>query len=318
MITVAEHDGRATKIYPLEKETSLSKKKESVFWIRIVSPTEEDVSLVAKKTRMNKKYLRECLELEESGPSVFLGATIKLVYSLPTRKQEKRIAQLFLYAKKRFIVTAETRPIPLLENTMELAGKTGAKFLFANPPVGFIHYIVDKTNDEFLHEITRIGGIIDQIEKRAMHIDTKILESLYHQSVLLSEYNRALLGNLEVLNALKKTPCRLISDDDRESFGVDHAELGRTLDALTIQRDTIAALFNLQSGLASHRLSEVTKKLTAIASIIMVPTVVSGLYGMNFEHIPLAGHPYGFYIVTGVTLASLVPIYLLLKKAGMA
>jgi len=52
-------------------------------------------------------------------------------------------------------------------------------------------------------------------------------------------------------------------------------------------------------SMLSNRLNEVTKVLSAIATVILPATLIASIYGMNFRVLPLAEHPYGFWIMLG-------------------
>ncbi len=80
------------------------------------------------------------------------------------------------------------------------------------------------------------------------------------------------------------------------------------IDVVKIQRNIINNLFEMQSTIVSNELNVVMKKITAIAAIIMVPTLISGIYGMNFSYIPLADHPQGFYILLSIMLLAVTSL----------
>ena len=83
-----------------------------------------------------------------------------------------------------------------------------------------------------------------------------------------------------------------------------------------IYRDIINGTRELMSSVMDNRLNNVMKYLTFITLIMAVPTVVSGLYGMNVnkEGVPLADSPYGFGLICLGTLVICAIIFLILKK----
>jgi magnesium transporter len=66
----------------------------------------------------------------------------------------------------------------------------------------------------------------------------------------------------------------------------------------------------------SNRLNEVMKQLTSWASIILVPTLVAGIYGMNFRHIPELGWRYGYAYALALMAGSAYALYLMFKRRG--
>jgi magnesium transporter len=142
----------------------------------------------------------------------------------------------------------------------------------------------------------------------------KDIEKVYDQSVTLSFFNQALIANVEVLNALKKGYFKFIPAKNKVLFEELYYDVLQIIDTEKIQREAITNLINVHSILTSTRLNEFMKRLTAIALIVAIPTMLSGIYGMNFRYIPFVSHRYGFYIVSGIMILITLGFYYLFKK----
>ena len=84
----------------------------------------------------------------------------------------------------------------------------------------------------------------------------------------------------------------------------------------TIYRDIINGTRDLMSSVIDNRLNNVMKTLTCITLVMGIPTLVSGLYGMNVstKWMPLAHTPHGFGIITLLIAVVCVTLFVLLKK----
>ena len=73
------------------------------------------------------------------------------------------------------------------------------------------------------------------------------------------------------------------------------------------------------STVIDNRLNNIMKYLAAITIVMAIPTIISGLYGMNVagEWMPLSSTPYGFYIICGITLLICIIVAFVLKKKKM-
>jgi magnesium transporter len=67
---------------------------------------------------------------------------------------------------------------------------------------------------------------------------------------------------------------------------------------------------------SAHQLNEVMKKLTAWAGIVLVPTLIAGIYGMNFDHMPELHWLLGYPMALGIMALSGVFLYLGFRKRG--
>jgi magnesium transporter len=92
-------------------------------------------------------------------------------------------------------------------------------------------------------------------------------------------------------------------------FGDAYDKLLRASDGLETSRDLVAGVRDyFQSKIAVDQ-NEVMKRLTVIASILLLPTFIVGLYGQNFHHIPELGWHWGYWwswgLIAGTTIAQL-------------
>ena len=88
-------------------------------------------------------------------------------------------------------------------------------------------------------------------------------------------------------------------DDIYDTF---HHQLDIAAAQKDMATDTIeiyATMVSNQLAKINNNMSHVMKTLTAFTVIIMVPTLIAGIYGMNFEHIPLAKESWGFIVTIG-------------------
>ena len=84
-----------------------------------------------------------------------------------------------------------------------------------------------------------------------------------------------------------------------QQFATTYDKLLRATEAIEYARDLLAAVRDYQQARISIDQNEVMKRLTAIASILLVPTFIVGLYGQNFIHMPELHWRYGYCVVVG-------------------
>lgn len=93
-----------------------------------------------------------------------------------------------------------------------------------------------------------------------------------------------------------------------------HDHLLRIIDQLRTISDLANATTELLSSIRSNALNEVTKRLTGWAAVIAVPTLVSGIYGMNFALVPHGGRLFGFWFALGIMAVSAGVLYTVLRR----
>ena len=81
-------------------------------------------------------------------------------------------------------------------------------------------------------------------------------------------------------------------------------------------RDLLTSLLEVRVAQAANRLNEAMKKMTAWAGIVLVPTLIAGIYGMNFRVMPELRWQFGYPMALGLMAGAAIGLYVSFKKRG--
>ena len=95
-------------------------------------------------------------------------------------------------------------------------------------------------------------------------------------------------------NSLLRRDVELIDDQSIPYYQDLYDHLVRVLDQLDLYRDLVAAVLEANLSVTSNNLNAVMKRLTAFTVVLMVPTLIAGIYGMNFHAMPELSWPFGY------------------------
>jgi magnesium transporter len=94
----------------------------------------------------------------------------------------------------------------------------------------------------------------------------------------------------------------------------DHlSRINQSIDAL---REMVTTALSVNLSLITLQENETTKRLAACAALVAVPTLIAGVYGMNFKHMPELDWQFGYPLAIGVMLAIDTYLFYLFRKAG--
>lgn len=180
------------------------------------------------------------------------------------------------------------------------------------PAAGMILYhLVDDVAERFLDLIDAVNDEIDELED---HVETwsnekvrQRLSDLRHDLLHIRRtlaptrdaIRRIVDGRLELEKGVEAFP-----RDVELHFADAYDKLLRASEGLELSRDLVASARDYHQAKISNDQNEVMKKLTAIASILLVPTFIVGLYGQNFKHIPELSWSFGYWWSWGWILVS--------------
>jgi magnesium transporter len=173
--------------------------------------------------------------------------------------------------------------------------------------------------------VDRYFPILDAVETELENVEERIfakqptranLEDLYERKRDLMILKHAAEPLLEATSKLfgGRVPAICVNLQDYFRDVYDHLlRLNQSIDSM---RDMLSTAITVNLSLITLQESEVTKRLAAYAALVAVPTMIVGVYGMNFDHMPELRWEYGYFAVMAVM--ALIDGYLFyrFRKAG--
>ena len=119
----------------------------------------------------------------------------------------------------------------------------------------------------------------------------------------------------DIISQLVRLHPQLIPDELRVYFRDVHDHVTRVNDSINAMREMLTAAINVNLSLVTFGQNEVMKKLAGWAAMLAAPTLITGWYGMNFQHMPELDKPWSYPIIIGVVACLVGGIYIGLKRA---
>jgi len=186
---------------------------------------------------------------------------------------------------------------------------------FTQSPGSFVYRAIKKQLDIIREKVAEVHKKTTSVEKtlaaRLHSSEPEDVLSIYDALVLLHDVRRELSYFWKVVMKLRRSP--LLKPEEIEDIKEDVHEV---LSFVTFTIKSTNSLLDLHDRALSMELNLLIKRLTAISIILAVITIITGIYGMNFRVIPLAEHPYGFWIINGLMVALFFLMWWWFKKIG--
>jgi magnesium transporter len=188
----------------------------------------------------------------------------------------------------------------------------------AKGPATVLHAIADHVVDEYLTVADAVHGDIDQVETDVFAENGARADPgrIYQLKRELLELKRAVAPLGRPLLDLASRPMRVI-DPEIQAYFRDVS------DHLLRVTEQIAAFDELLNSILQAHLAQVTvaqnedmRKITAWAAVVAVPTMVCGVYGMNFDHMPELHWRYGYELIIGVISVACLALYRGFRRNG--
>jgi len=296
-------------------------KKPGVFvWIGLHDPPPELLQQIQVEFGLHDLAVEDARvahqrpKLEQYGDSIFVVLRPAIV-SADHRHVE--LGETHFFVGPRYIVTIRHGATPSYtavrtrcESTPGLLGKGPGFVLYA---------VMDFVVDQYF---PAVDGLADQLESLEGEIfsedfDRTTVERIYGLKRSLVELKRAVSPLVDVCNRLMRFDLpTIIPEDTRPYFRdvYDHAiRINEQVDTL---RELLTGALEAHLSLTAVNQNDAMKKLAGWAAIIAVPTMVAGIYGMNFKFMPELEWRYSYPTVMTATAAVCVYLYYRFKRSG--
>ena len=288
-------------------------------WIHMVDPSAEETQMVADVLDVDVADIRAALDEEESARIELEDGYTLILVDVPAAeirhdKSNYTTIPLGIILTDDVIVTVCTEDLPVLQTFIN----NRVKEFSTKKKLRFVYQILYRISVVYQGNLRTIDKRRTEIEERVGN-DTREddLIALHELESTLVYFATSLRANGNVLDRLTRYKRLEQYPEDKELLDDVIIENKQAIEMAMIYRDIINGTRELMSSVMDNRLNNVMKYLTSITLIMAVPTVVSGLYGMNVnkDGVPLADSPFGFgAICLGVLVVCGVIFFVLKKK----
>ncbi|WP_371577074.1 magnesium and cobalt transport protein CorA [Streptomyces sp. NBC_01314] len=194
--------------------------------------------------------------------------------------------------------------------------------LLGKGPSAVLHAIADHVVDGYVAVADAVQDDIDEVETEVFSPGRKGTPRgtdagrIYQLKREVMEFKRAVLPLVRPMQLLSERPMRLIDPDIQKYFRDVADHLARVQEQVVGFDELLNSILQANLAQASVAQNEDMRKITSWAAIIAVPTMVCGVYGMNFDYMPETHWKFGYPVVLGVTVALCLAIHRTLKRNG--
>jgi magnesium transporter len=315
----AYSEGRRVGNIGINDVNHVLKQQDKFVWIGLHEPSEEVLKEVQQEFELHDLAIEDAHrahqrpKLETYGDILFIVLrTVQMNYL----HHRTDFGETHFFVGNNFIVTvrhgsslsyAEVRS--RCESTPHLLGKGPGFALYA---------VMDSIVDQYF-------PVIDALEEELVALEEKIFAEqsrrettveIYQLKRELMEVKRAISPLIEICNRLMRFDLKVIPEDTRPYFRDIYDHVIRINEMVDNARELLSTALDANFSLISISQNEVSKRFAGWAAIIGVPTMIAGIYGMNFKFMPELNWSFGYPIILTLTLGSCFLLYFLFKRSG--
>jgi magnesium transporter len=288
---------------------------DSFVWIGLYEPTEQEFDSVRREFDLHELAVEDAIKAHQRPKLETYGDSLFLV--LKTARWEDgdvELGEILLFVGEGFIVSVRHGETALHDVRLRLEERPD---LLRCGPGAALHAIVDKVVDDYEPVIEQLDAAIKEVEAEVFSGHrTNPAERIYTLKREVLEVHGAVVPLLAPVHELARTPHRDVDEEIRPYFRDVHDHVLRVVAQVQEFRELLTSVLTANLTQTTIRQNEDVRKISAWAAIVAVPTMIAGIYGMNFEHMPELGWVFGYPLVLAVIAVACVTVYRFFRRAG--
>lgn len=286
-----------TQDVPVEDWRELTQGKCSLLWVDARSVTDDELDRLANCFGLHPIALQSVRDryrrphLCEFDDHFYVNMT---VVKSARGSHGIKPQELHLFAGGRFIITAtKESDCPAVDAAMEEYSNTPG--LCARGPMYAVYLIVEYLVESYYPVVEKLDDDADKLEDVMLdRADKEALKRNFDLKRRGFDLRRLLGPQRDVLNDLARHNFSFIEGENQVYFQDVYNRMIRLFDVLDTVREVLSGNLDIYLSTVSNRLNEVMKVLTVFATILMMLSMITGFFGMNFVHLPWLRSPNAF------------------------
>ena len=285
---------------------------------RCTEPTAEELAEMQREFGLHELAVEDAQhghqrpKIEEYGDSLFA-----VLHTVEIVDDELQIGEVDVFVGRNYVLSVRSRTKQGFKNVRERCErepellKQGSSFV--------LYALMDTVVDRYFPVLDRLEIELEKVEEKmfAGVTDSRFnIEALYQLKQKLMTLKHAVGPLLEATGKLWGGRVPQLCARTQEYFRDVYDHLFRINQSIDSLRDMVVTAVSVNLSLTAVQENETTKRLAAYAALVAVPTMIAGIYGMNFEHMPELKSVYGYPLTVAAMAAIDVYLYFRFRKSG--
>jgi magnesium transporter len=318
---VAYQNGQKLADIPPEDISEYVSRPDCFVWVAIVDPSPEELSQMAAEFSLHELAVEDARKghqrpkIEEYGDSLFAVLQPIELTKRDDGSEEFSVGEVDLFVGANYILSVRKN---MKQGFQAVRQRTEREPELLRHGAGFVFYaLIDNVVDRYFPILDDLETRLEEAESRmfASPASRAQIEQLYTLKSMLMTLKHAVTPLMEAVGKLYGGRVPHLCQGTQEYFRDVYDHLARINSGIESSREMLTTA--IQSNLALIGISdnEVTKKLAAWGALITVPTLIAGVYGMNFKNMPELNWEWGYWYAVAIMVVVDVVLFFQFRKA---
>jgi magnesium transporter len=314
---VYENGERQQEKLALEQAHEASGADDAFAWLGVVEPSAEEFEDIARQFNLHELAVEDAIKAQQRPKVELFGETLFVVVKTVTRPEAGgaiEIGELLIFVNRDFIITVRHGDGELSSVRERVERRPD---LLAHGTGVVLYAILDHVVDGYGEVAQSVDGEIQVVEREVFSAErTNPVEQIYKLEREVLDLYRAVSPLLEAVDEISEGRFEAIPSELDDYFRDVHDHLQRVTGRVAGFRALLDSALQANLTQVSVRQNEDMRKISAWVAIAAVPTMIAGIYGMNFDHMPELHWRYGYFTVLILIAAVCLALHRRFKRIG--
>jgi magnesium transporter len=301
---VAYQEGRKLADVQPQEIHEYVRRPECFIWVALYEPTREELETMQREFGLHELAVEDARhghqrpKIEEYGDSLFV-----VLHTVELTGNELKVGEVDIFVGRNYVLSVRSRTE---RGFAEVRARSEREpDLLRHGSAYVLYAVMDAVVDRYFPVFDALESELEEIEKRIFsgQNNRAIIESLYLLKQKLMTLKHATAPLLEATGKLYGGRVPQLCAGLQEYFRDIYDHLIRVNQSIDSLREMVTTAISVNLSLLTIQENEVTKRLAAYAALVAVPTMIVGVYGMNFENMPELKWSMGYPFTVAVMVA---------------
>ncbi|HSE91420.1 MAG TPA: magnesium/cobalt transporter CorA [Candidatus Binatia bacterium] len=298
---VVYQNGRRLADIPVDQIHLFVNEPDCFVWVALADPEPAELEVMQKEFGLHPLAVEDARhghqrpKIEEYGESLFV-----VLQMIEPTNGDLSVGEVAIFVGKNYVLSVRSRAKRGFTDVRERCEREPE--LLGHGPGYVLYALMDAVVDRYFPILDAVETELETVEERIFanqttRVNVEDLYDLKRKLMILKHAAEPLLdATARLFGGRVPQLCTGLHDYFRDVY--DHLlRLNQSIDS---ERDMITTAISVNLSLITIQENEVVKRFAAYGALVAVPTMIVGVYGMNFDHMPELRWEYGYFVVMAV------------------
>ena len=315
---VAYQDGKKLAEIPVEDISTYVSRPDCFVWVALKDAEPAELEQMKEEFDLHELAVEDARhghqrpKIEEYGDSLFA-----VLHTVELDGDELKVGEVDIFVGRNYVLSVRNRTAKGFQDVRARCEREPELLKHGS---GYVLYaLMDAIVDRYFPVFDALETELEEIEERIFSDQSKTranIEALYDLKRKLMTLKHAAGPLLDTIGKLYGGRVPQVCAGMSEYFRDVHDHLVRVNQNVDSAREMVTTATSVNLSLITLTENETTKRLAAYAALVAVPTMVAGVYGMNFEHMPELKWLWGYQFALGLMFGIDIYLWFRFRKSG--